>query len=229
MNYDPELSMKFNFEGPEDTAYRICCVWIKHSRTLFPTYMHSKIPQLKNLRKSVLFRTILKLIKERQFKTIEEYEYFIKAQLTLFKKIQQQGLPVLVEPVILTGEPAERRWFYWKKLVAEANKLTKQTYSMQDSDMEYDLIVSLKEIQNICGANLTFETFNSKSSKVRTAAILKKIKPIYFYLSEWVKKLPEEIKKDLYERTDAVSFDKFNVDNAKKIYQDLFAFETNMS
>jgi len=101
--------------------------------------MHSKIPQLKNLRKSVLFRTILKLIKERQFKTIEEYEYFIKAQLTLFKKIQQQGLPVLVEPVILTGEPAERRWFYWKKLVAEANKLTKQTYSMQDSDMEYDL------------------------------------------------------------------------------------------
>jgi len=48
-------------------------------------------------------------------------------------------------------------------------------------------------------------------------------------LSEWVKKLPEEIKKDLYERTDAVSFDKFNVDNAKKIYQDLFAFETNMS
>ena len=100
---------------------------------------------------------------------------------------------------------------------------------MQDSDMEYDLIVSLKEVQTICGANLTFETFNSKSSKVRTAAILKKIKPIYFYLSEWVKKLPDDIKNDLYERTDAISFDKFNVDNAKKIYKELFSFEISMS
>jgi hypothetical protein len=229
MKYDPEMSMLHGFSGKDDTAYRVCCLWVELSRKIFPDYMHSKTPQIKTLKKSVLFRTMLKLIKERDFETIGEYELFIKAQLMIFKRINKKDTPVLIEPVILTGDPAERRWFYWNKLVANANKLTKQVYSMQDADMEYDLLESLKEIKKICGDELTFEKYAENSSKIKTSAILRKIKPIYIYLSEWIKKLPEELKNDITQRTDSKSFDKFNVDYAKEIYNNLFDFEINRS
>lgn len=225
MKYDPELSMQFKFTPTEDSAYRLCCVWHELRIKIFPDYMHSRTPKLTSLKKSLIFKTMLKLIKERQFKTIEEYVAFIKAQLLIFKKVQKDGAIILIEPVILTGEPADRRWFIWKKLVQRANAITKMTYTLKDADLEFDIGVSADEIKKICEDDLSFENFVNKQSRIRTAIILRKIKPIYVHLSEWVKKLPDDLKKDFLKRADANAFSGYDLVKAKKFYDILCAFE----
>ncbi len=225
MKYDPEISMQFKFTPTEDSAYRLCCVWHELKTRIFPDYMHSRTPKLTSLKKSIIFKTMLKLIKEREFKTIEEYVAFIKAQLLIFKKVQKDGAIVLIEPVILTGEPAARRWFIWKKLVQRANAITKMTYTLKDADLEFDIGVSADEIKKICEDDLSFENFVNKQSKIRTAIILRKIKPIYVHLSEWVKKLPDDLKNDFLKRADANAFSGYDLVKAKKFYDILCAFE----
>ncbi|MEY4572916.1 MAG: hypothetical protein RLZ10_2177 [Bacteroidota bacterium] len=229
MEYNTEISMKFKFTTEEDSAYRLCCEWVQLSRKIFPDYRHGRIPQVKSLKKSTMFKVMMKLVREKKFKILEDYQRYIKAQLLILKKYSISGAPVLVEPTILVGEAAERRWFFWHKLVAQANKLTRQQYSMLDSDMEYDLNVSSVEVSKILDDDINFERFSENYYKIKTAVILRKIKPIYIYLSEWVKKLPDDLRKDLYKRTDAESFEKYDLSKAMIIYKNYFPQEINKS
>jgi len=230
MKYDPELAIKFGFTGDDEKIYRICCAWVLLSRSIFPDYRHSRVPNLQNLKKSILYRIIRKCMLERNFERIEEYVYFIRAQLMIFKNYQvQTGQPILIEPIILTGEPSERRWFFWKKLVAQANAITKQVYTIQDSDMEFDLQLSLNEIIKICDGNLSFDNFKKATDKIKTAIILRKIKPIYVYLSNWIGQLPDKVVKDFQVRSGCASFEKCDTVFAKKVYCELFKFEINKS
>ena len=227
MQYNPELALKYGYHGDDEKIYRICCVWVMLSRKIFPDYRHSRIPQIAKLKNSILFKTIRKLLNERQFERLEEYVYFIRAQLMVLKNyVVNTGNPVLVEPVILTGEPSERRWFYWKKLVAQANNITRQTYTLQDSDMEFDLCASMAELKIICNDKLTYESFCENQNKIKTGVILRKIKPIYIYLSKWVKNLPIDIRKDLFKRSGAEMYDKCDTSHAEKFYNDNFKFES---
>ena len=224
MQYEPELAMKFGFSGDQDSAYRLCCVWINLFTKIFPDYVYGRIPQVKSLRKSTMWKVMMKLIREKNYKSIQEYEHYIKAQLSIMKKYSMSG-PVLVEPTILVGEAADRRWFFWKKLVAKANKLTRQQYSMLESDMEFDLTVSLTEIEKILEENINFENFQNCFGKIKTSIILRKIKPIYVHISNWIKKLPDDLRNDLYKRCDAHSFEKYNLGRAEEVYGQLFPFE----
>jgi hypothetical protein len=229
MEYNPEISLSFKYTPEEDSAYRLCCEWVKFSRKIFPDYRHGRIPQLKSLKKSTMFKVMMKLIRENKFKILEDYQRYIKAQLLILKKYSMSGVPVLVEPTILAGEAAEKRWFFWHKLVAQANKLTRQQYSMLDSDMEYDLSVSSLEVNKILCEEIIFEKFLDNYSKIKTAVILRKIKPLYIHLSEWVKRMPDDLRNDLYKRTDAGSFEKYDLTKAKTIYERYFPQEINRS
>jgi hypothetical protein len=226
MQYNPELAIKYNLTGEDEKAYRLICVWVHLSRKIFPDYMHTKIPSISNLKKSILFRIVRKMMNERKYTDLEQYVYFIRAQLMVLKNYTlNSGNPVLIDPVILTGEGSERRWFFWKKLVAQANSLTRQVYTLQDSDMEFDLNVSLTEIKKICGDQITFDNFNANTLSIKTAIILRKIKPIYVYLSKWIKKLPKEMRKEFFIRSGAKSYEKCDTEFAEKIYNQIFDFE----
>jgi hypothetical protein len=228
MEYNPEISLSFKYTSEEDSAYRLCCEWIKLSRKIFPDYRHGRLPQIKSLKKSTMFKVMMKLIREKKLKDLEEYQRYIKAQLLILKKYSMSGA-VLVEPTILAGEAADKRWFFWQKLIAQANKLTRQQYSMLDSDMEYDLNVSSVEISKILEEQFNLERFLENYSKIKTAVILRRIKPIYIHLSEWVKKLPDDLRNDLYKRTDAESFAKYDLSKAKIIYERYFPQEVSKS
>jgi hypothetical protein len=228
MEYNPEISLSFKYTSEEDSAYRLCCEWIKLSRKIFPDYRHGRLPQIKSLKKSTMFKVMMKLIREKKLKDLEEYQRYIKAQLLILKKYSMSGA-VLVEPTILAGEAADKRWFFWQKLIAQANKITRQQYSMLDSDMEYDLNVSSVEISKILEEQFNLERFLENYSKIKTAVILRRIKPIYIHLSEWVKKLPDDLRNDLYKRTDAESFAKYDLSKAKIIYERYFPQEVSKS
>ena len=225
MKYDPEITLKYKFNQNEDSAFHLCCIWSEISKKLFPDYMHSKFPKLTSLKRSIIFKTMLKLMKERNFKSIEEYTRFIKAQLLIFKKIQKQGHPVLIEPTILVGEPSERRWFYWKKLVQQTNAITKMTYTLKDADLEFDLTVSAAEVKKICEDNLSFDNYLEKQSKIRTSIILRRLKPVYVHLSEWIAKFPDDLKNDFLKRADAKAFEGYDLNRAKELYKIIFSFE----
>lgn len=229
MEYNAEISMSLKYTTEEDSAYRLCCEWVKISRKIFPDYRHGRIPQLKSLKKSTMFKVMMKLVREKKFKILEDYQRYIKAQLLIMKKYSASGAPVLVEPNILVGEAAERRWFFWHKLVAEVNKLTRQKYTMLESDMEYDLNISSIELNKILDDEVIFEKFQDNYSKIKTSVILRKIKPLYIHLSEWVKRLPDDLRNDLYKRTDADSFEKYDLSRAKIIYEQYFPQEISKS
>jgi len=97
-------------------AFKLALIWQELVRREFPNeWARNKLRKTGDPRKSVLFRHCLKLVQETKgLIKPEEYKLYILAQLRNMKKLKVGDIHALVEPTILTGPAAWKRWKIWK-------------------------------------------------------------------------------------------------------------------
>lgn len=231
MKYDPELALNLGFDADETLAYQLLCLWIDMRYKIIPDYIHTKIPKnCKNLKKTLIFKQMKKFVIENRhrFKGLQ-YILFMQAQLDILGKLHKEGKPVLIEASVLCGENADKRWAVWKKLLQDANKITKITYEFVSSNLEFELRETLSSVKEMCKNNLAFEKFEKEAAVLLKYAILKKLSPIYVILSPWVKKLPEQVQNDLADILNLSAYKDFDMKNAIKVFEKYFSHEISMS
>lgn len=229
MNYDPEFPIRNSYDENETLAYQLLCIYIKMRQEIIPNYIHSRIPSnTKDLRKSLLFKHLLKFVKTNRHR-FKGYQFvlFMRAQLEVMRHLQQQGAKILIEASILCGTQADKRWSIWKNWVRESNKITKITYAFVPSNLNWEFENTLNSIKDMCDGELSFGKFSKESPVLLKLVILKKISPVYINLSCWVKKLPEQIKQDVYDLANIKLFDDFDMKDALSLYQVVFKHELN--
>lgn len=227
MEYSPQMAFEMKFNEVETQAYQLCSYYLKTRNAIFPNYRHSKtVKDIRNLKKSIVFKHILKFIKENshRFDTFQSM-LFIRAQLEIIKKIQNDGHKALVEINMLHGEQANKRWELWKKWVREKNNISKIEYTFVESNLIADFTRTKNSLESILQQDKSLENYISNASNILKYVILKKIAPVYVLLSEWTKKLPEQIKTDIYDLCKIENIADFNLENAMKIYRQYFPNE----
>ena len=77
----------------------------------------------------------------------------------------------------------------------------------------------------MCNNDINLDNYLKESPVLLKLTILKKISPIYIYLSKWVKKLPEQIQTDLFDISNSNSFKDYDMTKAQEFYEKYFAYE----
>jgi hypothetical protein len=227
MEYSPQMAFEMKFNDDETQAYQLCSYYLKTRNAIFPNYRHSKtVKDIRNLKRSIIFKHIMKFIKENRHRfDIFQSMLFIRAQLEIIKKIQNDGHKALVEVNMLHGEQADKRWELWKKWVRERNNVSKIEYAFVESNLIADFTRTKNTLENLLKDDNNISNYVANASNILKYVILKKIAPVYVLLSEWVKKLPEQIKCDIYDLCKIENIEDFNLENAKKLYQKYFENE----
>lgn len=229
MQYDPQIAVEGNFTSEETLAYQLTCHWVELRHKIFPDYRHQRVSARKgDIRNSYLFKNIFKFVKDKR-KAFKGFQFvlYMRAQLEILKKIQNDGHQVVVEANCLHGEQAEKRWCLWKKKVAVENATTKIEYHVVESNIEIELDKSKKTIISILGNNLTKEKYVDSSLDILKFVILKKISPLYILVSKWAACLSPEILQDIKDLSNTKKYDDYNLDTVVNLYNKMFDFELN--
>lgn len=100
----------------EIKALNIAFLWEKYCNEEFPNERHVKLRKNSDPRKSNLFKYCYKLAKEiKNIIPDNEIKFYVKAQLQILKLINDGKIHSLIEPQILVGDKAWKRWKIWKK------------------------------------------------------------------------------------------------------------------
>jgi hypothetical protein len=111
-----EFILKYKMTPLEIKALNIAFLWEKYSHQEFPNERHVRLRKNSDPRKSSLFKYCYKL--SREIKNIipdDEIKLYVKAQLQILKLISDGKIHSLIEPQILVGDKAWKRWKLWKK------------------------------------------------------------------------------------------------------------------
>lgn len=231
MKYDPQIPMELGYSQEETLAYALVCWWIDLRNKIFPDYRHQSIGGRKgDIRNTYLFKNIMKFVREKKdkFKGLQ-YVLYMRAQLEVLKKIQNDGNPVVVEPNCLHGDQSYKRWLVWKKMVAVKNNTSKISYTVVDSNVEHEFQKTLNVINKILGDEKTISNFVSKRDEILKNVILKRISPLYICVSNWVCQLESELREDLKDLANVKKYDGYDLTKAKKTYASLFPWEFSKS
>jgi hypothetical protein len=228
MKYDPEIVGVLKLDRDETLAYQLLCIWIRKRHELIPDYRHDRIPKsIKNIRKWLIFRDMLKFVKDNrdEFKLPREYLEFMVAQLEIAKSYISSGNKMLVKSSLLHGEGAKRRFYVYKQGVLKAKKITKVEYAIAPQSLIYDMENTKNEIEKMCNSEVNIDNYLGAADKIYRLAALKKLSDVYLYLSPWFKKLPEGFKIDIQNKLSLSKFDDYNMEKAESIFKIYFGYE----
>lgn len=111
-----EFILKYKMSPLEIKALNIAFLWEKYCNLEFPNERHAKLRKNTDPRKSTLFKYCYKLAKEiKNIIPDEEIKLYVKSQLQILKLINDGKIHSLIEPQILVGDKAWKRWTLWKK------------------------------------------------------------------------------------------------------------------
>lgn len=227
MQYDPHMALELKLTQDEILAYQLACVWIKLTRELLPDYRHPKIAKKGDIRKTIIFKHMLKFVtnKKNEFKGFQ-FILYMRAQLEIAKKLQSEGKRILVDASILHGEKAQARYVVWKHLLKQKRKQEKAVYAFVESSVVSEFEKTAKTLNDILKQDNTFENYKKEASNILKYVILKKISPLYVVCSNWIKQLPEIIKKDIYDLSNIENLQDFDISKLMEFYNKYFPYET---
>ena len=140
--------MELGYSQEETLAYALTCWWIELRNKIFPDYRHQPVGGRRgDIRSSYLFKNVLKFVREKKekFKGFQ-YVLYMRAQLEVLKKIQNDGKPVVVEANCLHGDQSYKRWLVWKKIVAVKNNTSKINYKVVDINLTHEFEKTQKSL-----------------------------------------------------------------------------------
>lgn len=204
-------------------AYHLLIYYLNSEYHYFPDYNHTKFNNLKPIKNQSAFKYLLKFVKDKKeiFKTPAEYFIFIKAQMEIIKILENKN--PIINPSLLIGEKAEKRYFVWIKKMRE-NKMTTKTVTRK---LEFKFISlafdnTITSLKDTLGDNFTYENFYKNIRRILLQIRAKQIDPIWCFVSEWVSQLPDDIKNEIISLTECEKYKDYNVDDIKKIYNEKF-------
>lgn len=229
MEYNPQMAYELKFNAEETLAYQLSSYYIKSRQKYFPNYRHGRsITDVSKLKKSIIFKHMIKFIKDNshRFDSFQSM-LFIRAQFEIMKKIQDDGKQPLIEINMLHGEQANKRWELWKKWVKEKTNITSINYSFVESNLVYEFEKTKTTISNLLKDDITIGNYIANGSSILKYVLLKKISPLYIICSNWIKALPEQISKDVYDLCNIENYKEFDFEKVKKMYTRYFDHEIN--
>jgi len=191
---DLEAIIEYKMDDLEAKAYKLCLLWEKQIRKEFPNEHHTRLRKKGDPRKSLLFKYCYKLIRETKgLIPDEEYKLYIAAQLHILKLQNDGEVHALIEPWILVGDKAWRRWRLWKSYYdKEALKpKTSEDFEVNPSLALVELSRTKKFLIQELGDPPKIERMENKIkdlSFVRWVTV-GKVTPYYVLLSPFIKKL----------------------------------------
>jgi hypothetical protein len=228
LSLEPILTYKMTPD--EANAYKLCVVWSDLCMEILPEYGHFNIPRKGDPRKSHLFRYCWKLLREtKNLIKDEDYSDYIRAQLEVMKNIKIKDSSPRIDPMILVGEKAWRRWMLWKRRFDRMEK-ARSLGSMEDIQVPtYVVVQSLEKtcefLKQRFGKHPSPEQVQeAKSNKdLQQWVALGQVSPYYVLLSPFCRRVfPNMQFEDYFPTTD---FDLFKksctmevLEIAKKIY-----------
>lgn len=226
--YKASNEQMFKLSGEPDMllAYHLTIYYLNCERFYFPDYKHTSFNDLKPVKNQSVFKHLLKLVKDRrtEFETSSSYFLFIKAQFEIFKILEKNN--PYVYPGMLHGSKAMNRFYVWNKKIEEKRMVLKANdKTLDQSSMNVGLDKSLESLKRTLGDNLDYETFVKNIKRILLQVRCRELDPIWCFCSNWVKKLPEEIRDEIYNISECDKLKDFNVEELNKLYQEKFIFE----
>lgn len=193
---DLELIIKYKMDDLEATAFKLVLLYEELCQKEFPNERHVKISKNKDPRKSTIFKYCYKLARETKgiFKE-KDYYLYILAQLQILKLIKEGNVHALIEPQILVGEKAWKRWKIWKKKYDKKISKIKNSQELGILTSESKIKVELKSTLEFLKKNncLSFNQFKNNIINIKRWIKVGKISPYYIVLSPIMTKLLNEI------------------------------------
>lgn len=204
-------------------AYHLLIYYLNSEYHYFPDYNHTKFNNLKPIKNQSAFKYLLKFVKDKKeiFKTPAEYFIFIKAQMEIIKILENKN--PIINPSLLIGEKAEKRYFVWIKKMRENKMMTKTvTRKLESKFISLAFDNTITSLKDTLGDNFTYENFYKNIRRILLQIRAKQIDPIWCFVSEWVIQLPDDIKNEIISLTECEKYKDYNVDDIKKIYNEKF-------
>lgn len=200
----------------EAKAFKIVLMWQDLCKKEFPNERHVKISKDKDPRKSTLFKYCYKLAKETKglLSNDKEYYIYILAQLQMLKLMKEGNIHALIEPQILVGEKAWKRWKIWKRKYdkkLKEFKTSKELGLITDPELiKIELIKTQKFMKSKNYSEITKEQINRWFKNGTISAY-------YVCLSDFAQKFVEDFDFDLYKPSITPEIEEF--------YKKEFAYE----
>jgi len=200
---DLEAIIKYKMNELEAKAYKFCLLWEKLVKKEFPNERHTKLRRKGDPRKSVLFKYCYKLARETKgLIPDDEYRLYITAQLHILKLQDDGQVHALIEPCVLVGDKAWRRWRLWKNYYDKEAIKPKTTEELEISPSLalVELSRTKKFLIQELGDPPKIERMDEKIkdlSFVRWVTV-GKVTPYYVLLSPYIKKLLGEDFEDVF-------------------------------
>ncbi len=192
-----ELILKYKMTELEAKAFKVCLMWQDLCKKEFPNERHIKINKNKDPRKTTLFKYCYKLIKETKGLLSDDKEYYIYivAQLQILKAMREGKIHALIEPQILVGDKAWKRWKLWKRKFDKKLIEFKSSFDLgivtSPTQIKIELIKTLKFLKNKDQSKITKEDLEKWIYN-------KSISPYYVVLSDFAKKIISNFDIELY-------------------------------
>ena len=192
---DPlEQIMKYKMTVLEAKAYKLALLWESLTKEVFPEYSHVGLRKTGDPRKSILFRYCLKLARETKG-LIEDKDYglYIRAQLNCYKALPEQV--ARIDPIILNGPKAWKRWKWYKYLIDRQHLIQETTEAIVKAcplKVKGDLEKTRNYLFTFFKGVPTVEELEKIKAKLMTWLALGRISPYYAILSPFMAALKIE-------------------------------------
>ncbi len=224
------LILDYKMNKVEAKAWKISILYLQLAQKHFPDYKHYRVGK-GDPRKTSLFKHCYKLVRECD-KLLDDSEYrmYIVAQFAVLKNIVSNGEHAHVDPNILVGPKAWKRWLLWKR---RFDKLISQRVTVSaEKSSENKVYSDLRDTRKFLESKFTELTKEKiidalKSRTIFRWVALSKMTPYYLVLSPAVQSWVTQNKADLLESF-AIDLNYYKTSVTKdveKFFKDEFAYE----
>lgn len=226
MSWTLDAIIRYEMDDLQAKAFKLSLLWETLSQQQFPKLQHTRLRTTGDPRKSHLFRICYKLVRDTLGLIPDpEYKLYILAQLHVLKHISDL---VSVDPQILTGERAWRRWKLWKRKYD--SYIENQKITLKDTKTEINLQnirIELEQTKTFLAQKLGSLTKEAISIAIKDHSFIKwvsmkRVSPYFVLLSPWVSEAIEGKQWDdvfLYDLSDYKM--KINSD-IEKLFKEIF-------
>jgi len=186
-----EVILEYEMTPDEAKAYKLCVLWDTLVRKEFPNEWATKLRKKGDPRKSTLFKYCYKLARETKgLIPDKEYKLYILDQLHVLRLQNDGKVHALIDPFILVGDKAWKRWKLWRKYYMQQLEKPRTEEELEIQEKKSRVLINLDRTKKFLEKEgvTSLEQIKAKLddlSLIRWVS-LGKVSPHYAILSPWI-------------------------------------------